>query len=153
MDPPDQPEYPKQELLPQDVAQGPNRKPLFIALAVVVVLALVAGGAYLLLRDDGEGSRTAYCDELRTLTKDGDLGAAAEGAGPELSGQLQELVDDAPDKVADDWQTLRKFAESSSGGTPDVASLGNLVEALQAISKDARNNCDPPIDLPSLPNL
>lgn len=153
-EPPEQPEYPKQELLPQQVDRGPNRTPFIIGLVVVLVIALAAGGAYYLLRDDGEGSRAAYCDQLRTLTKGGDLSAAAEAVGPNLSAELQRLIDDAPDKVADDWQKLRTIAESSNdAGDIDMSSALDALEALQTIAKDARSECDLPIELPSLPNL
>lgn len=142
-------EYPQQELLPQDVRPGRSRTPLIIAVVSVVVLAAIVGGAYLLLRDDGEDTRAAYCDALRELTADGDLSAAAAAIGPEITDQLQQLIDDAPDSVADDWRKLRELA-ASDAGQPDASVTMDALESLQAILADARNNCDLPIEVPNL---
>lgn len=148
------PEYPRQELLPQEVEPRRSRTPLIIGLVAVLVLAVAGCGAYLLLRDDGEGSREAYCDQLRELTDDGDLSAAADAIGPELSDELQQLIDDAPDTVADDWQKLRDLAESANdGGDVDLSVALGAFEALQAIAQDAKSGCDLPIELPNLPTV
>jgi hypothetical protein len=148
-------EYPRQELLPQDVRPRRSRTPLVIGIVAILVLAAGAGCAYLLLRDDGEGTRAAYCDQLRELTADGDLDAAAAAAtGAELSSQLQQLIDDAPNSVADDWQKLRDLGESvSADGDVDLSAALDAMTSLRAIAKDAQDKCDLPIDLPSLGGL
>lgn len=144
-------EYPQQELLPQDVRQGRNRTPLIIAVVAVLVLAAAAGGAYLLLRDDGESTRAAYCDSLTELTQGGDLSAAAEAMGPEITDQLQQVIDEAPDVVADDWNKLRDLGSSAaSQGDLDASAAIDALESVQAIAADARDKCDLPIELPDL---
>ena len=144
-------EYPQQELLPQDVRPGRNRTPLIIAAVAVLVLAAAVGGAYLLLRDDGESTRSAYCESLTELTAGGDLSAAAEAMGPEVSEQLQQVIDEAPDAVADDWRRLRDLGTSAaSQGDLDASAAIDALESVQAIAADARDECDLPIELPDL---
>ena len=145
------PEYPKQELLPQQVATGSNRRPLVIGIVVALVLALGGIGAYVLLRDDEDANRAAYCDQLRDLTKNGDLSAAMDAFGPESADDLQQLIDDAPDAVADDWTKLRTLFESTTEGEDvDMSAAVEAIEALQTIAQDARSECDLPIDVPNL---
>ncbi|MEP6666536.1 MAG: hypothetical protein ABJA81_08830, partial [Nocardioidaceae bacterium] len=98
--------YPRQELLPQEIKPGRNRKPLFIGIGVS--LLLIGGGvvAYYAFRDDGEDTRAAYCAALRDVTNNGDLAAAASGANASTLSDLQAVVDLAPNAVSDDWQTL-----------------------------------------------
>jgi hypothetical protein len=143
-------EYPRQELLPQEIHARRSRTPMVIGLMAVLVLAVAAGGAYLLLRDDGEGTGAAYCDGLRELTSDGDLDAAMNAVGPEVTAQLQAVIDDAPDSIADDWRKLRDLGEAA-GGDGDI-NMSDALEALtsiRAIAADAEDNCDLPIELPS----
>jgi hypothetical protein len=148
------PVYPKQDLLPQQVASGSNRKPLIIGIAVVLVLALGGVGAYVLMRDNEDADRAAYCDQLRELTKGGDLSAAMQAFGPELTDELQRLIDAAPDTVADDWQKLHTLFASTNGGEDvDMSRALEAYEAVQTIARDANDECDLPIEIPTVPGV
>ncbi len=142
------PSYPRQQLLPQEIKPGRNRRPL--AIGLVVVLALVVGGgvAYLLLRDDGEASRQAYCSSLRDLTHGGDIMAAVEGANAKTLDHLDEVQQLAPGAVADDWSTLMGIAYDARGGSPDMAQALTAFNALKVIATDAKQNCELDLGLP-----
>ena len=100
------PQYPRQNLLPQEVKPGRNRKPLFITIAVVIALVIAGGIAFLVLRDDGEDTREAYCAALRDLKGDGDLMGGLSGADAATADKLKTAMDLAPNAVADDWKKL-----------------------------------------------
>jgi len=137
------PQYPQQQLLPQDVKPGRSRVPQVIG--VLVVLAVLGGGllAWFLLRDDGEDTRAQYCAELNELTDGGDLMGMVEGANESTLLQLETVADLAPGAVEADWQRLRDLAESA-----DLTASSGLAAyaALQSIIRDAEDNCG--IDIP-----
>ncbi len=143
-----EPSYPRQQLLPQEIRPGRSRRSLVIGL--VLVLALVVGGgvAYLVMRDDGEGSRQAYCSALRDLTQGGDLMAAVEGANAKTLGQLDKVQQVAPGAVADDWSTLMSIAYEAQGGSPDMAQALTAFNSLRVIATDAKQNCELDLGLP-----
>ena len=92
------PQYPRQNLLPQEVKPGRNRKPLFIAIAVVIALVIAGGIAFLVLRDDGEDTREAYCAALRDLTGDGDVMSALSDADAGTADKLQDRDGSRPER-------------------------------------------------------
>ena len=139
------PQYPQQQLLPQEVQPGRSRLPLLIGL--VVVLALVGGGvaAWFLLRDEGENTRAEYCAGLKELTDDGDLLGVAGAADESTLAQLEKVADLAPDAVEADWQRLRDLAASEE----ITASSGIAAyAAFQSIVRDAEDKCG--MDIPLL---
>jgi hypothetical protein len=145
--PPDQPVYPRQELLPQQVKPGRSRAPFVVGLAAVLALAVGGVVVWLVLRDDGEETRAAYCQELRDLTNDGEL---LSNDGPDLdalSDRLERLHEVAPSAVSDDWETLRDAVESA-GSTADLDALLQAVDALRVIADDAEDNCDLQVNVP-----
>lgn len=142
--------YPRQQLLPQEVKPGRNRKPLFIGIAAALVLVIGAAVAYVVLRDDGEDTRAAYCAALRELTQNGDLESAVSGADASTLKDVQTVRDLAPNAVADDWDTLSDVATQAQSGTPDYSQFLNAFNALRVISKDAENNCDLSLDIPMM---
>lgn len=142
--------YPRQNLLPQEVKPGRSRAPLFIGIAVVLALVIAGGIAYLVLRDDGEDTRAAYCAALRDLTKNGDLVAAVEGANQSTVDDLKAVMDLAPNAVAGAWEKLQQGIESAQSGSPDMSQALSIFGALKSISQDAKNNCDLDLNIPML---
>lgn len=140
--------YPQQDLLPQHVQAGRNRKPLYLALAVVLVL--IAGGstAYLLLRDDGEDTRAEYCSALREFTDDGDLLSAVAGADASALSEFERIEGLAPQTVGADWQALRDLTETIQRGEIDVVTGMSAVSHLRSIAADADQECGLTIDIP-----
>jgi hypothetical protein len=146
-----QPQYPRQNLLPQEIKPGRNRKPLYIAIAVVIALVIAGGAAYLVLRDDGEGTREAYCAALRDLSDNGDLMSAVEGADARTADKLKAAIDLAPDVVADDWKKLESaVGDAQSGSSPDMSQALTLFASLRAIAQDAKDNCDLELGIPMI---
>ena len=113
---------------------------------------MVAGGAaYLVLRDDGEDTREAYCAALRDLSNNGDLMSAVDGADAGTADKLKAAIDLAPDAVADDWKKLEKAVEDSqSGSSPDMSQALSLFASLRAIAQDSKDNCDLDLGIPML---
>jgi hypothetical protein len=146
----DAPQYPRQNLLPQEVKPGRNRKPLFIAIAVVIALVIAGGVAYLVLRDDGEDTRAAYCAALRDLTNNGDLTGAFNGADATTADKLKTAMDLAPNAVADDWKKLDDAISSSQSGSPDMSQALTLYASLRAIANDAQTKCHLDLGIPML---
>ncbi len=145
-----QPHYPQQELLPQEVKPGRSRLPLVIGLAVVLTLIAGAVVAWLLLRDDGEGTRAQYCDALEQLAPDDDLAAAVVSADASTLDQARNLADLAPGAVADDWKTLDDAVASmqSSSANVNPATLLTAYGALKNIVSDSNDHCGTAYRLP-----
>jgi hypothetical protein len=136
--------------LPQEVKPGRNRKPLFIAIAVVIALVIAGGIAYLVLRDDGEDTRAAYCAALRDLTDNGDLMGALGNADASTADKLKTAMDLAPDAVAGDWKKLNEAIQSGQSGSPDMSHALALFESLRSIANDAQTKCDLDLGIPML---
>ena len=143
-----QPQYPRQNLLPQQVQPPPSRRPLIIGIAVACAVVLVGVVAFLLVRDDGEDTRAAYCAALRDLTRDGDLVGAASTADASTLNELREVRDLAPPAVADDWKRLESAASSAQSGSPDLGKVIEALGAVKVIARDAEDNCDLKLDIP-----
>jgi hypothetical protein len=135
--------YPQQNLLPQDVKPGRSRKPLLIGL--VVLLALVAGGiaTWLLLRDDGESTREAYCTAVKELAPNDDLIGAISSADTTTLDRAKALPGIAPTSVADDWKAIEDLLTSASQASPELSPTTFLQAygALQSIIDDSNKNC------------
>ncbi len=144
------PQYPRQNLLPQEVKPGRNRAPIFIGIGVVLALVVAGAIAYLVLRDDGEGTRAAYCSALRELTNNGDVISAVEGADPRSVDDFKAVVDLAPNAVADDWAKIDKGIRDAQSGSPDMSQALAIFGALRVIAKDAKDNCDLDLGIPML---
>jgi hypothetical protein len=140
--------YPRQHLLPQEIKPGRNRTPMFLAIGVVLVLVIAGGIAYLVLRDNGEGTREAYCAALRDLTKNGDLSSALEQADQSTVDDVRAVMDLAPDAVAGPWKKLDEAVKQLQSGTPDFQQAMALYGALREIASDARQHCDLQLDIP-----
>lgn len=139
--------YPRQELLPQQVAPSRSRLPLVIG-AVVVVLVVVAGLlAWFLLRDDGEDTRAAYCDAVRELTNDGDLQGALSGGLTDAPAAVAKVRDLAPTAVRSEWDDLYDLVQNPPTGGPDITTGLRLVSDLRVIVKDANDKCGTNINL------
>jgi hypothetical protein len=144
--PPDAHEYAQQPLLPQEVHQSRSRTGLYIAIAAAVVLVLVAV-AVLLVVSRGGDDREAYCNKLRDVTHNGDLGAAFQEG---QTSDLQDLADLAPSSVSDDWNTLITLInKASDSGEPGMTDIVAALSSVRAIASDAQSECDITIDLPS----
>jgi hypothetical protein len=144
------PQYPRQHLLPQEIKPGRNRRPVFIAIGAALALVIAGGIAYLVFRDDGEGTRAAYCAALKDLTNNGDLASVARQPSATLLDDLKTVEDLAPKTVADDWKSLDQGIRQAQSGTPDISQALTLYNALRAISLDAKNNCNLDLGIPVL---
>jgi hypothetical protein len=140
---PPQTGYPQQELLPQDVQPGRSRASLVVGL--IVVLALIGGGiaAWLLLRDNGESTRAAYCAAIKKAAPGSDLTSAVAGGQGSITEQAKHLADLAPGAVSNDWKTLESFVASAekSQDNLDVTSALSAIGALKDIIQDSNDNC------------
>ncbi len=87
------------------------RRPLVLAIAGVLVLALAAGGWFVFLRDGSAG----YCDDLKTweaksnekLAPDADVATSAEFLAGSVSRRLdgaEQFSKEGPDDVKADWK-------------------------------------------------
>jgi hypothetical protein len=145
--------YPQQELLPHDVKASRSRAPLVIGL--VVALALVGGGiaAWLLLRDNGEGTRAQYCTEIKTVTQGGDITTALGNSPQAAMAELHKLVALAPGAVAGDYKTLTNLLESAqkSQSSPSITDALSALGALKSIVTDSNAHCGTTFKAPSLP--
>ncbi len=142
-------DYPRQDLLPQQIQRGTNRKPIYIGVAAVLALIVVGGLAFALLRDKGESTRAEYCAELRDVTKDGDLSAALSAADQTTLDRLLAIQDIAPTAVADDWKTLSDLVQTALDN--QIPGLGEGIaafNAFQVIADDAENHCDLTLEIP-----
>lgn len=147
----ERPVYPQQTLSEQQVRPGRSRKPLLIGLVAALLLAIAAGVAWQLLKDDGEDTRAAYCSALKTLTHNGDLLGAASGADASSLNQLAEVQRLAPDVVSDDWDDLQSAAQSAQSGNVDFSQALKGLTSLRAIADDADSKCGITMDVPGLP--
>jgi len=144
------PEYPRQELLPQDVRPTSRRRWWLVAVGLVVVVAVVVGVVLLLTRDD-EAGRSAYCDQLADVTADGDLASALEQADATTLEAVQQLAADAPDAVADDWARILDVVDAlNAGEEPTISDAVGVFGAYQTIAQDAGEHCDLELETPSL---
>jgi predicted negative regulator of RcsB-dependent stress response len=146
-----QPAYPQQTLLPQQVQRGRSRKPLVVGLVIALIVAVGGIVAWQLLKDNGEQTRTAYCSALRRLTHNGDLTTALSGANVSTLAQLANVQKLAPDAVRGDWTTLQSLASSAQSGQIDASSAIKALTSLQAIADDAKSKCAITINIPNLP--
>jgi hypothetical protein len=136
----------RQELLPQQVQPAPRRTGLIVAVGVVVLLVAVGVVVWSLSSDDGGGDRDAYCETLRTATNDGDLAGALGSTDPTV---VDQLADESPDDIREDWQRLVKLRDMfTDGGEPSTAEALAAVTALQNIVEDANSECGITLDLP-----
>lgn len=135
------PDYPKQQLSPQQVAPRRPRWPLIVgAVAVVVVLA----GVLITLRvvhDNGERSRAAYCTALRTLTHNGHIVEAFSGLSEGSTAQIDHLRDIAPSAVKGQWDDVVPLLSRAPTSMPDMALAARVVTDLTAIVNDAKSSC------------
>lgn len=143
--------YPQQTLSAQNVQRGRSRKPLVIGLVVALLLAVGGVVAWQLLRDDGEGTRAAYCSALRTLTNNGDVMSVVSTADASTLNQLAKVQQLAPNAVRDDWDSLQSLAQSAQTGNVDYSAAIKALTSLKAIADDAKSNCSISMDVPGLP--
>jgi hypothetical protein len=144
------PVYPQANLLPQEVQRGRNRKPLVIGLALALVLVAGGVGAYFLLRDDGEGTRAAYCAALKEATNEGDLiSALAQSSDSEMRDDLDRIRDLAPRAVRSHWDRVYTAVQSlmADSETINFSQLASGFGSLQEIATDARDNCGLQLDV------
>jgi hypothetical protein len=150
---PPHPAYPQQDLLPQQVQPGRSRRPLVIVLVVALLVAGGGVGAWLLLRDNGESGRAAYCAQFKKLVPDNDLVSAVTSADASTAANLKKLADQAPATVHKDWQTLTALIDQlqNSASQPNLAQLATAFGALKQVIRDANDHCGMSMQVPSLP--
>lgn len=145
--------YPQQHLLPQEIKPGRNRKPLFIGIAVALVLIVGGLVTWRLLDQGGEDTRAQYCAVLKELAGDGDLTSVIGSADEATLDQVTLAYELAPDAVEGQWATLKSVAESlqsGSAGSFDVSVFIDAYGAFQGIARDAESNCGLTIEIPGL---
>ena len=143
-----EPAYPRQVLLPQEVRPSRSRLPLLLGAVAVAVLLIGGLLTWLLLRDDGESSRAAYCRAMRELTNEGDLPGAVSGGLADAPAAIAKVRDLAPDAVRGEWDDLYSLVQNPPSGDVDIATGLRFVSDLRTIVNDARTGCDLQIDLP-----
>jgi hypothetical protein len=132
------------------VKRGRSRKPLVIGLVVALLIAIGGIVAWQLLKDNGEGTRAAYCAALKKLTNNGDITAALSGADAGTLNQLSKVQSLAPDAVKDDWDTLQSLTQSAQSGNVDYSVAIKALGALKSISDDADSKCGITMNVPGL---
>ncbi len=142
--------YPQQELLPQDIQPGRSRLGWIIALVVVIVLIGAGFAGWLILRDDGESGRAAYCSTLKKLIPGNDLLSAVGNGQASSLDQLHRLTGLAPSAVAGDWKTLASVASTVQGSSsqPDSGTFLSALGAIEHIVSDANDHCGMSLTLP-----
>lgn len=135
-----QPDYPQQELLPQQVQRRRRRWPLVVGAAVVVV-AVVAGVLVWQLAGNGGGDRAAYCQRLRAAVGRGADNVGSLQAASGLLARLDEIRAVAPSTVRPQWDDLLRVVGESSGGRPPGGDVLGAMSDLRAIVADANANC------------
>lgn len=151
-DPPTgRPDYPRQELLPQQVRQRRSRTPWLVA-AVVLVVAVVGGVvAWQLTSGGGSGDRAAYCQQVRQLSSGGRGGSLGnlDGAGSadRLLARLESIRAVAPSPVRPAWADLLQVISRTAGGRPSGVDVLGAMNDLQTIVADANRNCGTHIHL------
>ena len=128
------PQYPRQHLLPQEIKPGRNRKPIFIAIGAALALVVAGGIAYLAFRDDGEGTRAAYCAALKDLTHNGDLASAANQPGRDRADRSQDRDRPRPQRGRRRLATLDQGIQAAKSGHRHPAGDG----ALRRLEDDLR---------------
>ena len=129
---------------------GRSAAPWLIGIAGLVVVVLAAVALWFVLDDRGESDREAYCASLTDVTDDGDLAGALETADERTLDEVEQVAAVAPDVVADDWETLAEVARDPAA-VADGGDLGTVVSvftAVQAIARDARDECGLELELP-----
>ena len=142
--------YPRQTLLPQQVQRRRSRTPLYVGLALLLVLV---GGviAWRMFASSGEDTRAAYCSALKRLTHNGDLQAALSQADVKTLDQVLTVQRLAPQTVRADWTTLQSLATSAQSGNPNMFTALKALTALRSIADDARSHCGIPMTIPLSP--
>lgn len=131
--------YPPQAGAPVESppSSGGSRAPLFIGLAVAVLL--VAGGvAYLLLHSDDSRSTAAFCSKASQL-QNSDFSNGPLGDPDQLqtaTAQLQAMADAAPDEIRGDMQVLNDvFKDASAAVNSASDESSKLTAVLSAMTK------------------
>ncbi|MGI8578348.1 MAG: hypothetical protein ACR2KG_10630 [Nocardioidaceae bacterium] len=141
-------QYPQQQLLPQDVQSSRSRKPLIISLIVVLALIVGAVVAWAVLRNNGDSTRAAYCNQLKQVTNNGNLmGLATSGNAPTLA-QVKKLQQLAPSAVKPQWDDLFALVGRGTTGSTDPSMVLRVLNDFQVIANDASANCGIKINLP-----
>lgn len=138
-----QPDYPRQELLPQQV-QPRRRRTWLVAAAAVVVVAVVVGVVVWRVTGGGaSGDRAVYCQRLRAAVHGG---SGADIGGPRLTGgmldEIERVAAVAPAAVRPAWDDLLTLAKQVTAGQKesDAVTLSAL-DDVQTIVSDANANC------------
>src|SRR5204863_8218901 len=127
-----------QDLTEQQVDRPRRHTGLYAAIAVVVVALLIAAVVFFVNRN-GQGDRSAYCDKLRSLTGNGDLGTTLGQADP---GDLDALAELAPDPVSTPWADLVKLRDAiQGGGSLKDVNIAQIGDDVATIVSDAKSGC------------
>ena len=144
--------HPRQDLTEQQVLPGRSAAPWLIGIAGLVVVVLATVALWFVLDDRGESDRDLLCGADRRVTDDGDLAGALETADERTLDEVEQVAAVAPDVVADDWETLAEVArDPAASGSDEHGDLGTVVSvftAVQAIARDARDECGLELELP-----
>jgi hypothetical protein len=142
--------YPRQTLLPQQVQRSRSRTPLYIGLALLLVLV---GGVIVwrIFVSSGEDTRAAYCSALKRLTHNGDLQATLSHADVKSLNQVLTVQRLAPAAVRGDWTTLQSLVTTGQSSSPNVLTAIKALTALRSIADDARRHCGIPMQIPLSP--
>ncbi len=140
-----QPDYPRQELLPQQV-QPHRRRTWLIVVSAVVVVAVVCGVVVWRLTSGGDsGDRAAYCQRVRQLVNAGAAGGLAHAPGSgsvdRLLGRLDSLRAVAPPAVRPAWDDLVAAVGHAGPGGPGGFDAVGVLNDVQVIVADANSNC------------
>ena len=143
--PPGSPDYPRQELLPQQVRPGRRRTWLVVVAAVVVVAVVVGVVVWRLTSGGDSGDRAVYCQRVRQLVNGGSVGGVpgVPGAGSvdKMLERLDSLRAVAPSAVRPAWDDLvATVGHAGQGGQGNVDVLSAMSD-LRVIVADANSNC------------